>query len=219
MNVAPWWLAAAAVEEAPRFLLTPLSWKHVLIGGLVAGLVRYIWSALCWMVFKHHNDDWQAVPDAEALEAALAKADLKPGYFYALPHMNEYEGGQRNPALRERMEKGPNATLVPMPKGWCMTGGMFGRGFLFNVLEGIILAFLTLVFWDNYALPIDSLVETMAACAVVGLLISIAAHWQSSNWMLFPWRHTWSMTFDTVVGFALMGATLWVLANYAGLIG
>lgn len=209
---------ALAAEVAPVVTVTPLPLKWVLLAGLAAGVLRFVWGAICWMVLKHHDDDWRGVGDDGGVEAALAKADLAPGWFYLLPFHKDVEGGARGKAFAERMARGPNAMIVALPAGGCMGGAVFLKGFLLNLLEGLGLALLVCVLWDSRAVHVDTLGETMAGCAAVGLLASISVHFMASVWMGMPWRHTWSSTFDLVVGYALAGGLLYWLAGPVGLL-
>lgn len=221
-SLVAWWAEGSAVLAAAWGLVvdeTPVPLTWLLIGGLAAGVLRFVWGALCWMLLKHHDDDWRGVNDGGALEEALAKADLPPGWFWSLPDPKQYEGGMSNPGFVERLKNGPNAIIVPVPKGGCMGGTTFLKGFLLNLLEGVGLAVLVCIFWTTTAVAIDTLPETFAACAAVGLLASISIHWMGSTWMGLPWRHAWSSTFDMVVGYGLAGSLLWWLASQFELLG
>lgn len=190
-----------------------VTWKWLLLGGLAAGVLRFVWGAVCWMVLKHHDKDWRAVGDGGAVEAALAEAALQPGAFHMLPHHKEFEGGMQGAAFQERLARGPNAILVALPKGGCMGGATFVKGFLLNLVEGFGLALLVTVLWSNSAVPVASLAETMLACGAVGFLAAVSVHWTGSVWMGMPWRHAWTSTIDLVVGYALAGALLSWLAH------
>ncbi len=196
------------VEDAP-----PVTLKWILLAGLAVGVLRFVWGFICWVVLKHHTDDWRPVDDGGGIEAALEKAALRPGWFYNVPHPASFEGGYQGKEFAERMKREPIAYVVPMAVGATMSGAVFLKGFVLNVFEGFALALLACLFWSSSAIPIGSLAETAGAAGAVGLLVSLTGNFANSIWMAIPWRHTWGSTFDVVVGYALSGALLWWLAN------
>lgn len=202
-------LILAAAESFP--------WSYVLLGGAVAAVVRFVWNAICWMGLHHHKADFKSFGrEPTELETALVNANPTPGYFYNLPHFVDYERGMTDPALAERVAKGPNGLYVPYPSKDCMGPKTFVHGFLLNLVEGVTLAVLSLILWSNTALPVEGILCTVLTFAGVGLFVAAAVHMAHSIWMMLPWGHTRHSMFDVAVGYAMMGATLYGMHSLLG---
>jgi hypothetical protein len=180
-----------------------MDWIWILIGTVGGAAAMFVWLGLAWMALPHHNGDFRGIPEPEGLDAVLDKLD-SGGAFYCYPFMKDYPGGQNDPDLKARLEKGPNAMITMLPRGDFMGGGVFLRGFLLNLFDAFGLAMLcTLV-----AADVPGLTDKVALCAVVGAFLGVSSYGGMSNWMFIPWRFTWMSVFDRVIGFALIGLVL-----------
>lgn len=180
-----------------------MSWMHVLIAAGAGGLALFVWNALCWMAFHHHDSDFHRVPKPADVEKALEGAGLGAG-MYMLPHEEDYPGGMKDPALHARWAKGPNVFMVVSPPGPCMAGATFGIGFLVNVLEALGCA----VAFHYAAVHLPDLGRAVGFTAMLGALVHGGPHLTQAVWMKYPWRHTLKSVFDGVAGFALVGLVL-----------
>lgn len=181
-----------------------MDWTTLLLSTGAAGLALYVWYAMTWLALPHHKGDFFSVPQRADVEGALRALDLKPG-FYALPHMDDFDGTHSNPELIARMQEGPNVMLTVMRKGNPMDGMTMVRGLLVNLCEALLLA----LFYGGFAAHLDSLGLVLAAGAGFGFLFGFIHYATQSNWMHAPWRFCWTSTFDRTVGFALAALVLW----------
>lgn len=180
-----------------------MDWTWILIGTVAGAAVMFFWLGLAWMALPHHKPDFRGIPDPEGLDAVLDK--LEDGKaLYCYPFMMDYPGGQSDPDFKTRMEKGPNAMITILPRGDCMGGAMFLRGFLLNLLDAFVLAVLCSVL----AADVPGLMDKVALGAGVGAFLGISSYGGMSNWMFLPWRFACMSVLDRIVGFALIGVAL-----------
>lgn len=177
-----------------------------LLAVAAAAVVLYVWYALAWMALPHHKPDFRPVPSPQALEDALLAAKLSPG-LYMLPHMDQFEGGCKNPALEARCQAGPNAMIVSSAPGPMMKGSAFLYGFLLNVAQALALGLIL----RGAAPAFSGLGPTVGVAALLGLVTSGGPHLAQAIWMGFPSRHAWMGVVDSVVGYAAMGLVMHVL--------
>ena len=178
-----------------------MDWTWILIGTAAGAAVMFFWLGLCWMALPHHKADFRGIPEPAGLDGPLS--GLAPGkVIYCYPFMGDYAGGQNDPELKARMEKGPNALITMLPKGDCMGPGVFLRGFLINLVDAFGLALLCSL------LAVPALSDKVLACAAAGALIGVTTYGGMSNWMFQPWRFSAMCIFDRVVGYAMIGVVL-----------
>ena len=180
-----------------------MEWTWILIGTAAGAVVMFFWLGLCWMALPHHKADFQGIPYPDGLDEPLS--GLPSGkVIYCYPFMGDYPGGQNDPDLKVRMEKGPNAMITMLPRGDCMGVAVFFRGFLLNLFDAFGLAVLCSVLASH----VPGLTDKVLLCAAVGAFLGISSFGGMSNWMFLPWRFSWMSVFDRVVGFALIGLAL-----------
>lgn len=92
--------------------------KKVILGGVLGGVVLFIWGALSHMVLPIGEMGIQSLPAEEALLPAMRSAIHSPGLYF-FPGMGA--GGHPSPeeqkAWEEKYEAGPTGILVYHPGG------------------------------------------------------------------------------------------------------
>jgi hypothetical protein len=180
-----------------------MDWTSILLGGVIAAIVLFVWSGIAWMGLRHHMDDYRAAPKDQALIDALGR--LPPvDAFYSIPHFSEFAGGMKDPALDARYRQGPNAIVIRTPPGPCMSGATFGKGFAINLVEGIGCAALLQMVRDH----VTGFFGTVLFYAGVGAFLAVAVFFSLRVWAMLPWRFTLTNTFDKIVGYALLGIVM-----------
>ena len=180
-----------------------MDWTTLLIGGAAAGVVLFFWAAIAWMALPHHHRDYRTCPDKEAVERAIATLPPRDAW-YVLPHMNDYPGGMKDPALAERMRSAPSALLMVCKPSAPMGPGTFGRSLVLNLTEGIGLAVLV----TQMAGEDGDLITRVVLCLGAALFVAAASPLSLANWRASPWRFAWTSTFDKLVGYGLAGVVL-----------
>lgn len=183
-----------------------MDWSAIVIAAALGGLVLFVWYAVAWMALPHHRDDYRSCPDKEVVERAVGTLPPQDA-FYVLPHMKDYPGGMKDPALAERMQSAPSALLMVFPPGPPMSGATFGRSFLLNLLEAFGLAVLVACIGDG----VEGMLSRMTICSATALFVAVASQFSMANWRAAPWRFAWTSAFDKVTGYALVGVVLWLV--------
>jgi hypothetical protein len=175
--------------------------KKVLLPGILGGLLVFVWSAIAHMVLPIGAMGLNGIPNNEdALLSAMKNNIQQPG-IYLMPGMDmsrKPTGGELN-AVYAKAEVGPTAFLVYHPTGEkVMTPGQLIRQALFNILCGLIAAFI-----------ISTTVASLTTRGVMVLLMGLfgwvafsAPHW---NWYRFPAAFTIGEGLDEVIGWLLGG--------------
>jgi hypothetical protein len=175
-----------------------MDWS-VLLGGLLAGVVLFVWYGLAWMVLPHHKGDYRPCPNRDAIAAALASVQPIDAW-YMLPCPEDFAQGLRDPQLQKRWEAGPNACLVVLKPGPCMRGGTFAVGFVLNALEGLGLAALTaLSLAHTQALP-----GRLAVFLGAALFVGAGTYLMQHVYARYPRRFALTNMADKAVGYALV---------------
>src|SRR5262245_14906376 len=175
--------------------------KKVLLPGILGGLLVFVWSAIAHMVLPIGAMGLNGIPNNEdALLTAMKNTIQQPG-IYLMPGMDM----SRKPTSAElnavyaKAEVGPTAFLVYHPTGEkVMTPGQLIRQALFNILCGLIAAFI--ISTTVASLTTRGVMVTLMG--VFGWVAFSAPHW---NWYRFPAAFTIGEGLDEVIGWLLGG--------------
>lgn len=178
-------------------MVTILSlWLPVLLSAVFV----FVASSVIHMLLKYHNSDYGKLAQEDMVRDTLRPLDLKPG-FYAIP--NCVDADWKDPAVKESLERGPNAYLTVMPKGMFNMGKTLGLWFAQCLLIGVFVAWVA-------AKTLAPGAGFMEVACIAGL-VAFAAHALSlpgeSIWFHRPWTMTAKHMFDGLVYAAITAAT------------
>jgi hypothetical protein len=144
---------------------------------LLAGLAIFLLSFVCWMLMKHHYNDFGAVPEEEGFMDALRAAGAGAGQ-YRFPYCGTPEEMQ-DPDFQARYNAGPKGYLVLMPEGpFAMAAGM-ARTLLFCVAIAFAVAYVATIALGEGAASVD----VFRLTATVTWLTCCGAHGWGAIWM------------------------------------
>ena len=108
---------------------------------LLSAVFSFIMSTIIHMVLGYHAGDFQAVPQQDALADALRPFNLQPGdYLIPKPASMKDMG---SPEYQEKHKKGPVVIMTVLPSGQTGMGKQLGGWFVFQVVVGVFVAYLT----------------------------------------------------------------------------
>lgn len=108
---------------------------------VLSAVATFAAGFVLWVVLPHHKTDWSALPDEGAAMTALRSQNLKPG-MYHMPHAGHDKNPQANPEWIAKVEAGPPAFVVVMPKSTMLNmGPTLGKNFLYLLLMGLMVAY------------------------------------------------------------------------------
>jgi hypothetical protein len=186
--------------------------KKILIGGVIVGVVLFVWSAVAHMALPIGEMGIKTIQNEDAVLAAL-KANINEPGFYFFPG-NELMQSRSLPkeqqqAAMEAWEKkyaaGPRGIMVYHPTGDTpMHPKQFIREFLANVVGGWIVAF-------ALAMALGRLTSFGARAgfvALLGLLPWVIVDISYWNWFGFPTSYLVAQLLDQAIGMLLAGIAL-----------
>jgi len=191
--------------------------KRILLGGIVGGLILFIWGFLSHAVLKLGDAGLQSVPSdqSDALIAA-SKAAFKESGFYFFPHFDhaawaKLPADQKKAAwdaYGEKVKSGPSGKVIYMAgNSQIQTPGQLGREFATDVVVALILAFVLSQLNDRTRYSCR-----VCCCATLGFLSSVAVNVPQWNWYEFPTKFTVAQVADHTIGFTLIGLFLaWLI--------
>jgi hypothetical protein len=107
---------------------------------LLSSVIVFLASSLMHMVLPYHRSDYQRLPDEDQALAALRAAGLKPG-LYIFPFANHKE--MNTPGMMEKYNLGPVGMMSIRPSGPVAMPKFLGLWFVFSLIVGIFVAYLT----------------------------------------------------------------------------
>ena len=164
---------------------------------LVSAVVVFVMSALIWTVLPWHKKDYAKLGDEDAASAAMKGST--PG-TYVLPYVADPSEFRKEPVL-QRYEQGPNAFVTIVPNGAPSMGPKLGLSFLFNVLVGIICAYLL----SRFLSPAAPYLEVFRLTGTTAFIAYGVAYFQESIWFGRPWSLLAKNVFDALLYGSLTG--------------
>jgi hypothetical protein len=188
--------------------------KKVIVGGILGGLVMFLWSAFSWMVLPWHQLTMAKFTDELAVAEVIA-ANAPYSGIYLLPNVQRLDAQGRKPPREEpradalaRMQAGPFLFASVARDGTDPTNPwLFLRSLIIQVVAATLITVLLvqtrgLRFWCRVGF-----VET------TGVLIAVLATLPLWNWWQFPLRYTLVNFADFIIGVTLAG---FVIAKVVG---
>ena len=107
---------------------------------LVAAVVVFVASSVIHMLLPYHKSDYKKLPDEEKALAVLRNAGVTPGQ-YVFPFCTHKE--MNTPEAQEKLKAGPVGIMYVRPSGPVQMGKFLGMWFVFCVVVGVFVAYLT----------------------------------------------------------------------------
>jgi hypothetical protein len=109
---------------------------------VLSAVFVFIVSSIMHMALKYHRSDYRQLPhEADVLEA-LRKAGITAGNAYHFPYCAEMKD-MKTPEMTDKYKKGPIGLLTVMPSGLPNMGKFLGLWFVYTLLVGFFVAYLT----------------------------------------------------------------------------
>lgn len=163
--------------------------KSILIGGILGGLILFIWSAVSWMALPWHHASFQKFDQEKVVEIVIQSNAIRKG-IYLLPH--------------ERAAEGPFAFVVMSPKGWGSMPLHMAFGLLIQI-TGAMLVTAALVLVKK---PTASFVEKFGFVLLFALAAGVVCELPYGNWWGFPMDFILLAFADLLIGWTLAGLAI-----------
>jgi hypothetical protein len=166
---------------------------------VVSAVLVFVASSLVWNVLGAHNWHIRGLPDEESVRETLLKQGAAPG-MYSIPYCPS-PAAMKEPAFKEKLEKGPVAVLTVRKAGLPNMGAFLGGWFLYLLFVSYVVAFVcgqTLSRGTPYLLVF----RVAGAVAFAGYSF---AHVPNAIWWGRPWKSALKEFADGLV-YALLTA-------------
>ena len=177
----------------------PSSPMTLLKGGLIGGLIFFVWTSISWMAIGWHNSYMSAVPDEDVFAESIRTEIPETGLYFIPWH----DGTSDWDEVRMKTERGPFAMMMITPRGKSMSMGLpMARSLILNfVLAGLA----TWLLLQTTALLFFRRVMFVAAVGLIGSSWLVFANW---NWWGFPDAYLVVNLIDLVIVWSLVGLGL-----------
>jgi len=172
---------------------------------LLSAVIVFVASSVIHMVLPIHKSDYRKLPEEDRVLDALRAAGVTPGSVYHFPHTTHKE--MKSPEAVERFKRGPVGLLTVIPSGPPAMGKFLGQWFLYCVVIGVFVAYLT----GRTLSPGTRYLEVFRVAGTTAFLGYAAAQIQDSIWKGQTWSVTFKHVFDGLIyGLLTAGTFGWL---------
>ena len=177
--------------------------KKILIGGIVGGIVIFVWGAVSHMVLPLGETGIKQIPNEDAVIAAMRQSIPEPGlYFFPGMDMSHKPSDEEQKAWTAKYTAGPTGILVYHPQGEApVSPRQLLTELASNVLMALLAAFLL-------SMASGSFGRRVLFVALLGLFSWLSISVSYWNWYGFPTDFSLAEAVDQVVGCFLAGLVL-----------
>ena len=162
--------------------MVPLT--SLLLPILLAAVIVYVASSLIHMVTPLHKNDVRQLPKEDAVIAALRPLAIPPG-DYVVPHVGAH-GNLKNPALVDKMNKGPVIFMTVVPNGPPAMAKSLTLWFVYCILVSVFAAYIA----SRAVGPGTEYLEVFRFAGTTAFIGYALALLQNSIW----WQKNWGTT-------------------------
>jgi hypothetical protein len=178
--------------------------RRILIGGIVAGVLLFLWGGLYHDFLSFGEIGLKELPNEQAL-LTVTKANIPEAGMYLFPTT----GLPANATHAERMAKmeevnkkaasGPQGVLIYHPIGAPLSARMLLTECSTNIIQGLLVAFLLA------QAGVRRFASRLGLAFVIGLVAAITTNVSLWNWYGFPSSWIISNMVFLVIGYFLVG--------------
>lgn len=182
--------------------------KSLVLGGILGGVVLFVWGTISWMVLPWHLMTLEKFTDEIAVAQVLTANAGQPG-VYILPNAHK-----QDPSLPEAVRKaaeedamnraqlGPFVFASIAPRGWGSMGSAMGIGLLNQIAAALLATWLLL---NTKGL---SYLARVRFLVMLALAVAVIAHVPYWNWWHFSTSYTLVAFTDLLIGWFLAGLVI-----------
>lgn len=175
----------------------PALWMPIVVSAVFV----FITLMIIHMIPGWHQKDMAAVPGEDSVMEMLRGLDVRPGE-YRFPYGNTTKEMEA-PAFVEKMNTGPVGTMTIRPSGELPFGKMMGGWFVYSLVIGALVAFIT----GHTRAPGAQFIEVFCVSGAAAFCCYSVAHWQNWIWWGRSTRLTLTYTVDGFLFAIVTGAT------------
>ena len=166
---------------------------------IVSAVVVFVTSSILHMALKYHRADYKTLPNEDAVRQALAKGNPPPGIYFT-PYCPDH-AKMKEPAIKEKFEKGPVAILSVLPNGAPLLPKHLAQWFAFSVSVSFVAAYVA----RHTLHPGEDGMLVMRITGTVAFAAYALAHVSDPIWKGQPWANTLRSVLDGAIYSVLTG--------------
>lgn len=179
---------------------------RILLAGLLAGVVVFVWGAVAHMALPLGMVDFHIPPDAKqqaALDGLSGQFDTAGIYMLPMPQQELWKDDAAMAAFGAAAEQKPYAFVVYQPRGrdGMKMGPLLGTQLATTVLCGLLAAWIA-------AGTVGGRGKRIAVVTALGVFAAIAVCLPNWNWYRFPTDYTVAAFVEHAVGWLLGGIAI-----------
>ncbi|MGA7908549.1 MAG: hypothetical protein WCA16_14155 [Candidatus Sulfotelmatobacter sp.] len=172
---------------------------------LLSAVIVFVASSIIHMVLPVHKSDYRKLPDEDKVLDALRTAGVTAGRTYHFPHCSHKD--MKSPEMTEKFKRGPIGLLNVMPSGPPALGKFLGQWFVYCIVVGIFVAYLT-GRTESAGTPYLQVFRVAGTAAFLGYAVGQI---QDSIWKGQTWGVTLKHVFDGLIyGLLTAGTFGWL---------
>jgi len=166
---------------------------------LLSAVAVFFASAIIHMVLKYHQSDYSPMSGEENVLAAMRAEKVSPGYYF-LPHCPDMKGLEE-PEMKAKFDQGPVVLATVMPSGIPSMGKPLGLWFVFCLVVGVFVAYLT----GLTLAPGTDYMRVFRITSTVAFLGYAGSTATESIWKGQPWSNSLKHMLDGLIYSLLTG--------------
>jgi hypothetical protein len=175
----------------------------VIVGGLVAGLVVFVWGAVSHMALPIGELGIRQIPNEDMVLGALRSTIREPGfYFFPGLDMSKQASQSEQDGWKAKLKEGPAGVLIIQPQG---AEAMSPRQLWTELATNSVAALLAALLLTQVRSTYWRRVAFVTLLGIFGFVTISVPYW---NWYGFPADFTMAEAIDQVVGWFLAGLVL-----------
>ena len=171
---------------------------------VLAAVLVFVASSLIHMVLKYHASDYRALPNEDAVRAAIRAANLPPGQYF-FPHVGDMKR-MGEPDVVAKFVEGPVGHVTLRKAGPPTMGPNLAQWFVFNLVISVLVACIAVT-----VLPAGAEKKLVFHTAgMVAFLAYAGGQIPGAIWMGKPWRVAAKEVVDSLIyGLVTAAAFMW----------
>ena len=176
-------------------------WQPIVLSAVLVFIV----SSLIHMVLKYHASDYRALPNEDAIRAAIRAGNPAPAQ-YIIPYCKEMKELE-SPEMKQKLTEGPVGVLNLKRSGPTSMGPMLLQWFIFSLVVSLFVAYAA----AHSVAPGTPYLEVFRVVGTIAWLAYAAGQLPAAIWMGKPWSIAWKEVFDGLLyGLVTAGTFGWL---------
>ena len=171
---------------------------------VLSAVIVFVASSIIHMVLPYHRRDYRQLPDEDKALATLRGVSLSKG-LYIFPYCTHKN--MKSPEVVEKYKQGPVGMLTVFPSGAPNMGKFMGMWFVFCLIVGFFVAYLT----GRTVLPGAHYLRVFRVAGTAAFMAYGLGTLSNGIWKGQPWGMVLKETFDGLVyGLLTAGTFGWL---------